>query len=1487
MHRSWVRSAASLSQLRKFCDHVASHAPRDEANAQGEALKPWDGDSETLREACNFFRLADTSAAALTSLVASVENMPRLRNTSPSSATLENQRRILLAVFTPSAGGSTAGGGDAAPSFVDIYNPTTRRMVLTRLKLQQEGEADTWDICTKLALELGGCARGVIIPVVESPEMRVTIAKDRQALAAVIKEHGVGFTLEIDSLELTLLDRRSNLHLRHDEALALTPEMRAMKEWRRLCEFCASTRAGADPAEVIAMHTAPTSHIYVISLWTFGGRTDHLVLLDPKAKGRRHCSGAMSEILHELLNIPFASIVFIPTTRTDRAILLSVCSALQRQGRIVSIVFPNEIIPSATVRKKKDSDANNPYDYVFENDAEKMWARLLAVEGLSQEEMLWRVSVTSGSNTRKLTFLNRRRVEDNSRALLAEQAAATSAPESSTRSSEEATAEVARESPLAGPDAWLAHYFQNNAERQASEKSAADSLLKNPLFISYVATQDTYFERPANPAAQENFIVVSAYDDERKVPLLPLKVLTSRAELSLPSLEGYSVIVAHDAKSLLLLAQDCPELATFIKRGGKVWCVALAEYLISAQRIRSSGNSLQQLGARYSHSISCPELPAVRSKEVLLDDQTVSIGHYRQILAAHVTAIREVFHGQVQQATSQSQLVSISCRMDALLAFYSMERHGIFVDKDIATEQARKLRNNCTVLESMLNAHIPQQIPIDLQHRFCWSDWSHVTAYYFGGEVNFSQSAVSMSHDNTRCIVPFLVWYGDIQVAPNITEAKMTGFLSRFRTPEAERPHATPAALTEATSATATRSSLKNQPPRAHQQYEEIRSICRKKDFCFPNKHAVRVVFLDVESTGLNALSDSIVELAVVDLFEGTHFLSRVNPGCKIPRDSTRIHGITNEQAAMAPQPADVAKRLAAYLRITSDTAVPGEMTIIMSHATFQLDQPLFLRLLRSHCPEADTSSLLFADSLRLFRLLREGLLSEKRGGGGGADSVERLLKRAKGMRLETIAEALRVTTTGKKLHSARGDAEILAQCVLRASGAHVKLTDANKGKAREAICRLLGLAGSRHGGIFAGEDTTTLNARLNGVLADFGLRENSIRRLRRENLNSRFLKTMEKLGCRVAPLLLQLRKFESLNDKFLLCDPRGALRVLHPDGFTRQLIDLTGTVTSRTASVHPSCQNIPKDDPSKIRRIFSSRFGSDGVCAEIDYSQLEIVVMANLCGDETLAKELNAGVDFHCARASMYCGMSYDSLLNGYRTGDKQATLFRKQAKTFTFQRLYGAGVNLIHKTTKLPKETIEKMIEQEERKYPKMKQFTELVRATAARPGNPGLPTHFVFELPTGCRIAFKTLDVMRNLPPVKNYPIQGFGAEVAQIMIGRVSRMLFENNFYDQRCFLTNFVHDSLWLDCHKDVVKEASESIARVMSEVDTVFPKLFPGVTIPVPLKVTIMAGPDMQSLEKIAGADVEEPADSPLVEEVGCDEVDEDESSGVDSDEAS
>ena len=184
-------------------------------------------------------------------------------------------------------------------------------------------------------------------------------------------------------------------------------------------------------------------------------------------------------------------------------------------------------------------------------------------------------------------------------------------------------------------------------------------------------------------------------------------------------------------------------------------------------------------------------------------------------------------------------------------------------------------------------------------------------------------------------------------------------------------------------------------------------------------------------------------------------------------------------------------------------------------------------------------------------------------------------------------------------------------------------------------------------------------------------------------------------------------------------------------------------------------------------------------------------------------------------------------------------------------------------------------------------MKQFTELVRATAARTGNPGLPTHFVFELPTGCRIAFKTLDVMRNLPPVKNYPIQGFGAEVAQIMIGRVSRMLFENNFYDQRCFLTNFVHDSLWLDCHKDVVKEASESIARVMSEVDTVFPKLFPGVTIPVPLKVTIMAGPDMQSLEKIAGADVEEPADSPLVEEVGCDEVDEDESSGVDSDEAS
>ena len=77
------------------------------------------------------------------------------------------------------------------------------------------------------------------------------------------------------------------------------------------------------------------------------------------------------------------------------------------------------------------------------------------------------------------------------------------------------------------------------------------------------------------------------------------------------------------------------------------------------------------------------------------------------------------------------------------------------------------------------------------------------------------------------------------------------------------------------------------------------------------------LVVFDLETTGPDRLTDRIVEVAAVKVApdgEVAVFETRVNPGVKIPREATAVHGITDADVADAPPFAEVAPRLAAFL---------------------------------------------------------------------------------------------------------------------------------------------------------------------------------------------------------------------------------------------------------------------------------------------------------------------------------------------------------------------------------------------------------------------------------------------------------------------------------------------------------------------------------------------------------------------------------------------
>ena len=458
------------------------------------------------------------------------------------------------------------------------------------------------------------------------------------------------------------------------------------------------------------------------------------------------------------------------------------------------------------------------------------------------------------------------------------------------------------------------------------------------------------------------------------------------------------------------------------------------------------------------------------------------------------------------------------------------------------------------------------------------------------------------------------------------------------------------------------------------------------------------------------------------------------------------------------------------------------------------------------------------------------------------------------------------------------------------------------------------------------------ITVNLPGVAGDY-LSPSQVEKLSlRPRLSNEALRLLSKKGSLVARLLLEKSALERHAQRFMQYTDSGSLVVVHPDGCVRQEIDVAATATSRSTSSSPSCQNIPKgDDDSLVRSVYVSRFGADGRCVEVDYAQLEVGVLAALSGDVALLRELNDGVDFHCKRAAFFeharrhvamseyrqrqtaaivAGSSlgtvfvdpssasasspsssspnsasassagppaplrtidqlYAEISEGVRNGDPRYVAMRKQAKVVSFQRMYGGGVHLIHRTTGIPLPILRDAIEAEERQYPQLKAFYGLVRRSCLRVDNPGLPTHFTFEMPTGFRVSFDPADVKRCLPPLKNYPVQGYSAELVQMMLGHLFRHFASTGAavadadassandgngmsdlsrtcagpnYGGKAFIVNFVHDSVWLDCHKSVVEAVTRDTVALLSSLPRRLPSLMAGVSVPLEMPVVAQGG---------------------------------------------
>tara|TARA_R110002096_G_scaffold142061_5_gene297137 strand:+ start:3171 stop:5408 length:2238 start_codon:yes stop_codon:yes gene_type:complete len=331
----------------------------------------------------------------------------------------------------------------------------------------------------------------------------------------------------------------------------------------------------------------------------------------------------------------------------------------------------------------------------------------------------------------------------------------------------------------------------------------------------------------------------------------------------------------------------------------------------------------------------------------------------------------------------------------------------------------------------------------------------------------------------------------------------------------------------------------------------------------------------------------------------------------------------------------------------------------------------------------------------------------------------------------------------------------------------------------------------------------------------------------------------------------------------------KGMLTLVGDDSIIHHALNHTSTVTGRMSSSNPNLQNIPRGGTSNVKKMFTSRFGTDGRMAEIDYSQLEVVIQGMLTKDKQLCEDLINRVDFHCKRLAAKLGEPYESVLHKCKVlEDELYTTMRTGAKSFSFQRAYGAGVATIIEATGMSKADVESLIQAEETLYPTVQEFDARLELhinnnatrTDAKIFHNGIAftqKESVWHSPTGTAYKWRqgiTPDFMHErgkytgFSPTerKNYPMQGEGGFVMQTMLGKVWRHFVANDNFKNEVLLVNSVHDCLLLDGKTDeILKPVRESVHRILETVPQVFNDAYPELNLTVPFPAETEVGHDL------------------------------------------
>ena len=336
-----------------------------------------------------------------------------------------------------------------------------------------------------------------------------------------------------------------------------------------------------------------------------------------------------------------------------------------------------------------------------------------------------------------------------------------------------------------------------------------------------------------------------------------------------------------------------------------------------------------------------------------------------------------------------------------------------------------------------------------------------------------------------------------------------------------------------------------------------------------------------------------------------------------------------------------------------------------------------------------------------------------------------------------------------------------------------------------------------------AGDETFNIGSpmQLSHVLFDvMGLPTKGLKKTKRGyySTNAKVLSDLAR-DHEIVRLILDWREKSKIKSTYL--DTLGPLR--RGDGRVHTTYNQTITATGRLSSSDPNLQNIPTR--SELGRTVKTAFsaGEGSVFLAVDYSQIELRLLAHLSGDEHLVRAFNEGEDFHAETAARVFGVPVSEV-----TPD-----LRSRAKAVNFGIVYGQQAYGLSQSLHISMAEARDMIDRYYEAYPGVRTFLDNVVARAKQTG--------YAETMYGRR---------RHIPELKaknpqlrgfgertamNHPMQGTAADIIKIAMARVSRRLEEEGF---AAHMILQVHDELDFECPIDEVERLTTMVRDAMEHV---------------------------------------------------------------------